>query len=250
MAARFFQILAPGVQTVPTDEEAVGQGPVVIFVEELLHFLGQGGDVLVIVKYFDPFAVFVGLDPGQPLEHFIALDGQTTNAPQILGHYGSPHGMSVQDRSHFGSLGEHDVDHGLGRRFSGGFFDRLAQVIDDDKIVLFQATLILAAGGDEQAERFARENGAVIAAGAQRPTQVIEQQAGFHQGFLGKVQGRIGPIQVGTKRGQVGRRVFGRHGIGFTLKIIGCKEFRLNIGLLRRQARRTCSKTSRHFKEP
>ena len=82
--------------------------------------------------------------------------------------------MRVQHRADARLLGGDHVQQRLGRRLGLPLGRRLAAGADADKIAPRQPALVLAAGGDEQLQRIAADDDAVVAAGADAPAALPE----------------------------------------------------------------------------
>src|SRR5206468_9584915 len=68
------EIAAPRVEAVPPDQEAVHLGMVTQFRLDPRH---GGGPILRVLENRQPLAMLMGTDAVQPLQHLIAVDGET-----------------------------------------------------------------------------------------------------------------------------------------------------------------------------
>ena len=210
-------VAAPGVEAVAADQEAVGQR-VDRVGQPLGDLAGQGGDVLRVLEDRHPLAMFVGADAGKALEHLVAFDPEAAGRGVQVGQHGAPNRMRVQHGADAGLPAEHEMQRRLGRRLFVGGRDGPAGLIDDDEIGRLEAALVLAAGGEQQAERGGVEDDAVVAAGAARPAFLPEQRghvaqrldAGLHRGGRRVVNGN--PIGHETPQKRTKYKVQGTKG--------------------------------------
>jgi hypothetical protein len=84
------------------------------------------------------------------------------------------HGAAPQLRH---DVGDQAVEERLGRRFAGRAVADATGRIDPDEVVGAEGRLVLAAGGDQQFERVAGEDHAVVARGAERPVAGVKLAA-------------------------------------------------------------------------
>src|SRR5918994_7686747 len=71
------EISSPGLETMSADQEAVR---VWVLGQKPFHLRRRSGPVLRVLEDRQPFAVFVGHDAVQALEHFVAFDGHAVVA--------------------------------------------------------------------------------------------------------------------------------------------------------------------------
>src|SRR5258707_1110388 len=97
VAAGLVEVSPPSIQAVLANEIAVLERAGRIF-QALADLLGQGGDVLGVVEDFDPPGGIVRGDAGQPLEHLVAGDLETTLSEKQVREDGGPDRMGVEHR--------------------------------------------------------------------------------------------------------------------------------------------------------
>src|SRR5439155_740409 len=83
-----------GVSGFTSIKEAVDAG---MIPEQAPHLDRETIHVLIIFEHGQPFDVLVGRDTGQPLQHFIATDGDAAAISEALGQNRAPDRMRVED---------------------------------------------------------------------------------------------------------------------------------------------------------
>src|SRR5690606_30432783 len=96
--------------------------------------------------------------------------------------------VGVEDRADFGSLrGDDAVQERFGARLRLPRAGRPSRRVDPDEVAGGELLLVLAARRDDQLERIARDDDAVIAAGPERPAAAMELRAAFAQPLNGRL---------------------------------------------------------------
>jgi hypothetical protein len=197
---------------VATEKESVGSGVALKFDGD---FLGEGGNVLVVGKDGNPFAVEVGFDTFEAFEHFVTGNGEAALRVVTLGKESAPNGVGVEDAP--GVAGGDDGE--MKESFGGGFtfsFQDGGALIDFEEVFGGESGLVESRTGDQQTQRGITENCAVVAAGAESPAAGVKfaTDGGELCGERGAA-GRLGRAGHERSMAEDGRRQMGKRNSKF-----------------------------------
>jgi hypothetical protein len=174
MSFGFSQRLAPGIESVPPQEEGARIGAPG---QRRFDCPRQPGHVLIVLENRDPLAVLVAGDAAQPFEHLIPVDAEAAGGGVEIREQRAPHGVRVQNRAGAAKPRDRQVQARFRRgRAASPSDDRTLQV-DRHDIRGTQGAFVATAGGNGEAERPPRDYGAEVAAGAERPSAGIKALA-------------------------------------------------------------------------
>jgi hypothetical protein len=149
--------------------EAKGMG---VALPVLLHLLPQRRDILRVFEDGDPKRCLVGGDPLETFKEFVPLEEDPTLSEEQIGQDGCPGGVGVEHGTGIPVVGGAAVQKRLGARFGLSLGNGTPVGVNDDEIAILQVSLILSAGGHQQAKRVSLQHDAVIAGGTQRPASL------------------------------------------------------------------------------
>src|SRR5260370_29901068 len=141
--------------------------------QDCLDACGKSGNILRVLHDGQPFAVLVGLDSFQTFEHFIPRDAEAAFRSVEVGEKSAPHRVRVKNRAGPADAGHSKMKQRLCRGFAGTAKD-IAVSINLQEVLRVESCLVEPRRRYKQTQRLAPQNGAEVAARAERPSTGIE----------------------------------------------------------------------------
>src|SRR5215813_3562967 len=188
MTGRFGQILAPRIQPMPPNQEAMN---VRICVQQVTDFGCKRFHVLTVFDNRQPLAMFMGLHPFEPLQHFVAFDKEASLPDVIVGKNRTPHGMCVQDCTGAHILNDREMQQCFGGWLALRRRYYFTSGIDFQNVFGRQAALIERTGRYRDAKRLALDHRAEISAGSQGPAPPLKLPSYYREMFRLRHDGEL-----------------------------------------------------------
>lgn len=141
------EVIAPGIEPVPPQQETMRLRVQRQFISDAIS---QRRYVLGILEYRQPLALLVRFDSGQPFQHFVAFDGQTTFCKIKIRQHRAPNGMGMQNSTGVSHLHNHDMQRTFIRRLTSPIVKHLPAIVDQDNLAGPQRSFVDAACGNRQ----------------------------------------------------------------------------------------------------